>query len=211
MPNDTPQNKPKRMTLRDQQKATTRERLLDAAIEVFGEHGFRNATVDQIANAAGAYRATFYLHFKDKSEVAAGLARRLTPDVQAAFARLCAMKAPSVATLEKWVKEYVQNANKSTILVRMLEEAMAGDDAFVQEYQVFIDYLADKVMAEAFLRIPAQRRALVRTRFVLLYLMLVAFLRMNKDVDTPYPGRAAYRTIAEAWKTQFFDEQTAAG
>jgi AcrR family transcriptional regulator len=58
-----------RQSLREAQKQFTRQRLLDAAVEEFSERGYSATTVDDIVSRAGATRATFYLHFKGKSEL----------------------------------------------------------------------------------------------------------------------------------------------
>jgi|HigsolmetaAR206D_1030411.scaffolds.fasta_scaffold05153_2 Transcriptional regulator len=47
----------------------TREAVLDAAAEVFFEHGAERATLEQIARRAGVTRGAIYWHFKDKAEV----------------------------------------------------------------------------------------------------------------------------------------------
>ncbi|MEW1981106.1 helix-turn-helix domain-containing protein [Citricoccus sp. NPDC079358] len=47
----------------------TRQLLLDAGVEVMTEKGYGATTIDQIALAAGATRATFYLHFTSKAEL----------------------------------------------------------------------------------------------------------------------------------------------
>jgi AcrR family transcriptional regulator len=56
-------------TLREAQKKMTRQLLLDAGVEVMTERGYGATTIDQIALAAGATRATFYLHFTSKAEL----------------------------------------------------------------------------------------------------------------------------------------------
>jgi AcrR family transcriptional regulator len=47
----------------------TRERLLDAALDLFGERGYDDVTVAEIAERAGLTRRTFFRHFTDKREV----------------------------------------------------------------------------------------------------------------------------------------------
>ena len=47
----------------------TRERLLDAAGEVFAEHGFHHATVRDICKRAGANVAAINYHFRDKESL----------------------------------------------------------------------------------------------------------------------------------------------
>ena len=44
----------------------TRERILDAAMDVFAQFGFRHASVDQVAQQAGLTRQAVYHHFKSK-------------------------------------------------------------------------------------------------------------------------------------------------
>ncbi|CCH89146.1 Transcription regulator, TetR family [Modestobacter italicus] len=46
-----------------------RERLEQAALELFGEQGFADTTVPQIAARAGLTTRTFFRHFADKREV----------------------------------------------------------------------------------------------------------------------------------------------
>jgi AcrR family transcriptional regulator len=49
-----------------------RERLEDAALNLFVENGYEETTVAQIADRAGLNRATFFRHFADKREVLFG-------------------------------------------------------------------------------------------------------------------------------------------
>ncbi len=47
----------------------SRRRLVEAAIELFSEHGFAETTVDDIAARAGVTPRTFFRQFSDKEEV----------------------------------------------------------------------------------------------------------------------------------------------
>ena len=46
-----------------------RELILDAALEVFSLHGFRGATLDQIAEGAGLSKPNLLYYFPSKEEV----------------------------------------------------------------------------------------------------------------------------------------------
>ncbi len=51
---------------REQVQASQRQRLLDAVLDVVGEHGYVAATVADITTAAGVSRTTFYEQFRNK-------------------------------------------------------------------------------------------------------------------------------------------------
>lgn len=48
------------------------ERLVDAALDLFVDHGYENTTVIQIAERAGLTKSTFFRYFPDKREVLFG-------------------------------------------------------------------------------------------------------------------------------------------
>jgi AcrR family transcriptional regulator len=50
-------------------RAKTRQRLLDAAREVFAREGFGRSTVEQVCEAAGFTRGAFYSHFTSLDEL----------------------------------------------------------------------------------------------------------------------------------------------
>jgi AcrR family transcriptional regulator len=47
----------------------SRGRLTEAALALYGERGFENTTVAEIAERAGLTERTFFRHFADKKEV----------------------------------------------------------------------------------------------------------------------------------------------
>ncbi|WP_300037561.1 TetR family transcriptional regulator C-terminal domain-containing protein [uncultured Roseobacter sp.] len=46
-----------------------RRRILDAALEVFSQHGYRGATLDQIAESAGLSKPNILYYFEGKEEI----------------------------------------------------------------------------------------------------------------------------------------------
>lgn len=52
-----------------QQRLEKRDRIVNAAIEVFAEKGFRSARVSDIARRAGVADGTIYLYFRNKEDV----------------------------------------------------------------------------------------------------------------------------------------------
>lgn len=60
---------------RIQQK--NRKRILDAALDVFSQHGYRGATLDQIAETAGLSKPNILYYFSGKEEIHVTLLNRL--------------------------------------------------------------------------------------------------------------------------------------
>ncbi len=59
----------------------TRERLIEAAIDVFGRHGYEGATTRQIAKAAGANLAAIVYHFGSKEALYLAVAEHLIAEI----------------------------------------------------------------------------------------------------------------------------------
>ena len=70
-----------RTTAPARSREATRQRLIEAAIQLFAHEGLHGATSARIARAAGVATGTFYLHFRDKQELFAAI-------VQSALAEL---------------------------------------------------------------------------------------------------------------------------
>ncbi len=72
---------------REQTKVQTRQAILDAAREVFGELGYEAATVRDIIRRTGLAAGTFYNYYRSKEEVFAALAdegaKRFAPQLKA--------------------------------------------------------------------------------------------------------------------------------
>jgi len=64
-------------TLRERTRRAVRSELIDAAVALFAEHGYENITVDQIAQAAGISRRSFFRYFGSKEALVLGKFDRL--------------------------------------------------------------------------------------------------------------------------------------
>lgn len=69
--NATPKKKPSRIQLRN------RKRILDAALEVFSQFGYRGATLDQIAKEAGLSKPNILYYFDGKEAIHVALLNTL--------------------------------------------------------------------------------------------------------------------------------------
>jgi len=97
----------KRPSLRDQHKDFTSARLQEAAIVVFVRRGYQDATIDDICAEAGTSRATFYLHFRSKRDLARVIAERIRPELMAAYASISELEAPAPDAVRDWLERVV--------------------------------------------------------------------------------------------------------
>ena len=59
------------------QEGSTRERILDIALELFIEHGYDKTSIRDIAERLGTTKAALYYHFKSKADILLELHLRL--------------------------------------------------------------------------------------------------------------------------------------
>jgi len=63
-------------------KESTRQRILDAATEVFSEKGYHGAAVDDIVKASQTSKGSFYFHFPSKQDIFFSLVDRLIASLE---------------------------------------------------------------------------------------------------------------------------------
>src|SRR2546429_9763023 len=68
-------------------KDATRQRLLDAAEQVFAEKGYHGAVVDDIIRASDSSKGGFYFHFPNKQGIFLALVDALVPKLAIAVER----------------------------------------------------------------------------------------------------------------------------
>jgi AcrR family transcriptional regulator len=77
-----PESSTPRLSLRDEQKALTRRRLVDAAESAFARGGFHGTSVEEIAREAGATTGALYANFEGKEDLFLALfEERIATDV----------------------------------------------------------------------------------------------------------------------------------
>jgi AcrR family transcriptional regulator len=112
------------VTLRDQQRAATRERIVEAAAEAFAEKGFRGASTRDIAQRAGANQGLITYHFRTKDELWRAAADRIFGMLRTSLgARVAALESadPRERAREQ-IREYVRFAAAHPEFFRMMIE-----------------------------------------------------------------------------------------
>ncbi|MFZ3033260.1 MAG: helix-turn-helix domain-containing protein [Parvibaculum sp.] len=68
--------------------------ILDSALELFRQYGYRRTSMEDIAQAANVAKGTLYIYFKSKDELFEALARRLAAQVEADITAALALDLP---------------------------------------------------------------------------------------------------------------------
>jgi AcrR family transcriptional regulator len=118
------------LTLRQQLKQETRQRLEQAALRLLARQGYRDTSIGQIVEAAGTTRTTFYDHFRGKSDLIHVVQER---EIAPALIRLCerldAHDPVTRSALRAWLDQYAQVWRKIRVYFDAYSEASRTDPA----------------------------------------------------------------------------------
>lgn len=132
-----------RPSLQSERKNLTRQRLIEAALEKFSELGYYSTRVEDIAEAAGASRSTFYLHFNSKVDIVHELVATVEPEALDIFSRLGEMEAVSRENVYGTIAEFVDFYSQHRMAMRAIEDAIAIDRDVEAVYQPAVQRLAE--------------------------------------------------------------------
>jgi TetR/AcrR family transcriptional regulator, regulator of mycofactocin system len=99
-------------SLRERKKADARRRMMDAALRLFGERGFDNTSVEDIAAAADVAPRTFFRYFPAKVDVLfadhdaqVSLLRETLADRSSGETVVCAVRRATLTGVERLVDD----------------------------------------------------------------------------------------------------------
>jgi AcrR family transcriptional regulator len=194
----------KTQSLREQQRAFTRQRLIEAARQVFAERGYPDATVDEIASAAGASRATFYLHFKGKTELVAALVEGSTPWAVERYRMLddlLAAGGPEMrVSLRRWLADWLgiwsESARESHALLQaaMLEPEI--ESRRLRQSEALVGALQ-----QYFASLPEADRGPARERMLVLEIMTQRILALASMGRMPVGDAHTLDILTGMWTT----------
>ena len=192
----------KAQPLREQQRAFTRKRLIEAARQVFAERGYPDATVDEIASEAGASRATFYLHFKSKAELAAALVEDVTPVAVQRYRLLDEVLASSDSSLRDKLRDWLQDwlgiwrqaaqASHALLQAAMLEPEVEMHR--LRQSEALVDALEDY-----FAGLPEAERSPARDRLLVLEIMTQRILSLASMSRLPIGDDEVLDILTDMW------------
>lgn len=135
--------------MRQERALNRRERILDAALEVFSSRGYVSAAVDDVAGAADTSKGGVYFHFPGKQAILLALLDRTAVRLEAKIARVMAGAPSAVARAEAALRAVVEAFSGHRPLARLLMvEAVGAGPEVNQRLQAMRERFAAVVSLE---------------------------------------------------------------
>lgn len=184
----------------------TREKLLEAALEVFAERGSDGGSMREIARRSGVNVATTYHHFGSKRELLLAIFREMFVDVVAYDSAWGPTPADPKEALEALlVLSWAYLSNGADVLRLAIAEGVKGDPdviAVFQEWQQRGDAALEVQMLRGGLATPQNAKVRAWTvRQVIWGVFTAALIGGPMDIETfRSHARDAADQLFESWR-----------
>ncbi len=101
-------------------KDATRQRLLEAAEQVFSEKGYHGAVVDDIIRVSDSSKGGFYFHFPNKQGIFLALVDALVPKLASAVDRAIAEERDPIAQMDAALRTVLETFSRHRKLSKIL-------------------------------------------------------------------------------------------
>ena len=192
----------KQQSLRSQQRSFTRVRFIDAALEVFEEVGFHDATIDMITRRAGANRSTFYLHFKDKTDLMLAADERISPSGEETFAMLNAIENPSYQQVRDWVEYMARTWEQHNKIYEAIMQAQFVNPAVARHNYRVVNRQLEPYLS----RFKGKQREQATLRLEMFCMQFYLYFYTTICECAEKPSTAALDTLAELGYYALFNQ-----
>jgi AcrR family transcriptional regulator len=126
----------------------TLRKILDAALEEFGERGFSEGSIVGITRRARVALGTFYTYFDSKEAVFKALVTDMSTRVRDHVAPILAESADTLEGEGKALESYLEFARAHKQVYRIIDEAEWADpEGFEKHYRTTADRIASRLDA----------------------------------------------------------------
>ena len=152
-------------TLREKKQQVVRDTLHQAAMELFTKNGFDKTTVEEIAEAAGVSRRSFFRYFESKADLLA----ESVVNYGAALAESIRMSSPELSAfevMEETVRSGVRHAARQELRTRLIVEISIGSLSARQAHQSRLIEVEDTLTDAFAARFKSPSKAQVNPRLL---------------------------------------------
>lgn len=124
----------------------TRQAILDAAQDVFGEFGYDAASITEITRRAGVAQGTFYLYFPDKKTAFVELVHQLNHDVRFAIREAIADIDDRIEMERVGFQTFFAFMSEHKALNRIVREAeFVSPETYQWHYSTFFERYVERL------------------------------------------------------------------
>lgn len=109
-------------------EAAPREKILEAAEELFARRGFAGVGLSEIAEAVGLGKSSLFHHFPTKAQLYAAVMERILAEIEQALTRALAAGGTPVERFDRWVDTIVDVLGARPAHSRLLLRSLFEDD-----------------------------------------------------------------------------------
>jgi AcrR family transcriptional regulator len=182
-------------SLQSRKRQLVRDAIYDAAIELFAKKGFDETTVEEVADAAGISRRSFFRYFESKDDLLA-LNTVHTGEILIEAVESC----PSGLSPIEVVREVVSAGikfNESIPRIRQVIEIAIRSASALQAHQSRLMEVEAKLASAYSVRLKSGSREILKPRI----LAGLSLLVMNSAIGSWFSGE--YKDMASASKQCF--------
>lgn len=103
-------------------RSETRNRIFDAALQLFVEKGYHNTTVDEIASLCNVGKGTVYRNFKNKEDLLGQLLKEKTAEIVSMFNDSLSSHGEILQQVEKAITVWVYFIEDNYLLYRLIQQ-----------------------------------------------------------------------------------------
>lgn len=159
--------KPAALALREEVISLKRERIIEAAVRLFYEHGFENTTLDAVADELGVRKPFIYSYFESKADLLAKICERGVAEALAAMIEVLNAEGRPTEKLRKiseaMVQAVIKNQKHNAIWAReeknLLPKHSEQINKIRREFDRKLDQLLEKGCKTGEFTIPDTRIA----------------------------------------------------
>jgi len=125
------------------QQGDKRNRILQAAIEVFSRKGFFNSKVSEIARASGVADGTIYLYFKNKDDLLISLFEEKMVEIVVDVRKRIQAGETALDKLRIFIENHMSLLECEAGLIEVLQVELRQSSKFLKDYTPvkFFEYL----------------------------------------------------------------------
>jgi len=189
-------------SLREAQKQLTLDKLIESARGVFHQKGYNAATIDDIVDAAGASRGTFYLYFHSKGEV---LGKIFAQDHIEEVLRLLESFPDEISpnSLKAWTGAYLDLYQRHRLTIRAWIQAGSREAELRASSLTMMDRVLDRLAAKVLASrtsagLPSSsEEARIRSLLMFVQMQELAYYRYIREY--PVNNDMALMVLADSW------------